>query len=237
AIEWSRITTKASLIGELKHAVKEIPKTTCSYIALFVHTIIYYGSNIVKQFKTSLHQRPNDVHCVLMSKYSKVPEWWYFVVFCLSFIVAAVTCQQGDLMPWYYLFLAIAIAFGWLLPIGIVEAIANVNLFSLTAVMLVGAILFHKNGLANLTFQAFASTTISQALILLFSFKFGHYMKIPSRTIFITQLMITILNAIIKYSITYHLLNTVPDICSTQNWTCPNSPTTPILFANLGKLP
>ncbi|CAF1118335.1 unnamed protein product [Didymodactylos carnosus] len=203
-----------------------------SFIALFIHTFIYHGKDIIKQFHTSLKNRQNDVHCQLMSYYREAPEWYYLIVFICSFITAAIVCHYGDLMPWYYLFIAMSIAFVCLLPVGIVLAISNLTINNVNIVTLIGGLLMPSNPIGNLTFTAFASGTFSQALILLFNFKFGHYMKISPFTIFIIQLVVTIVSTIIQYAMTNHLLNTIVDICvNNADWMCKNLDTTPILFA------
>jgi hypothetical protein len=43
----------------------------------------------------------------------------------VAFALAAIVCHFGKLMPWYYLFVAVAIAFFFLLPTGIVQAVTN----------------------------------------------------------------------------------------------------------------
>ncbi|CAF1589360.1 unnamed protein product, partial [Didymodactylos carnosus] len=203
-----------------------------SYAALFIHTLLYHGNDIRKHFKMSLRQRPNDVHCRLMSKYAHFPDWWYTILFICTFVVAVVTCHRGNFMPWYYLILALCISFICLLPVGIVFARTSLILQNSVIVNIIGGMLFHAYPLDNITFSIFSSGTLQQALILLFNFKFCHYMKISPLATFTTQLGIAILAVIIKQSMSYHLLNTVDGICiSNPDWACPNLIVEPAFFA------
>ena len=72
--------------------------------AVIVHTILYQGKNIVKQFRSSLQDNTGDVHAKLMSHYKEAPSWWYGLLFVAAFALAAIVCHFGQLMPWYFLF-------------------------------------------------------------------------------------------------------------------------------------
>jgi hypothetical protein len=72
--------------------------------AVIVHTVLYQGSSIVKQFRSSLKDQTGDIHAKLMSHYKEAPEWWYTIVFIVAFVSAAIVCHFGKLMPWYFLF-------------------------------------------------------------------------------------------------------------------------------------
>ena len=44
--------------------------------AVIVHTVLYSGKTIIKQFRSSLKDHDGDVHAKLMSQYQEAPEWW-----------------------------------------------------------------------------------------------------------------------------------------------------------------
>ncbi|CAF0985078.1 unnamed protein product [Rotaria sordida] len=77
--------------------------------------------------------------------------------------------------------------------------------------------------IANLTFKTFASITQNQALFFLSDLKLGHYMKIPPRIMFTTQIVATIVTGVVHFLTTLYLMNMVPNICTLKNieWTCP----------------
>jgi hypothetical protein len=82
--------------------------------------ILSKGKAIVKQFRSSLQTDTNDIHAKLMSHYKEAPEWWYVflgylwrlnysmfrytILFVIAFVLAAIVCHFGELMPWYFLF-------------------------------------------------------------------------------------------------------------------------------------
>jgi len=39
-----------------------------------------------------------------MSNYKEAPEWWYTILFIIAFVLAAIVCHFGKLMPWYFMF-------------------------------------------------------------------------------------------------------------------------------------
>jgi hypothetical protein len=82
--------------------------------------ILFIGKTIVKQFRSSLKDNAGDIHAKLMSNYKEAPEWWYVfmiidekmidrkfrytILFVGAFVLAAIVCHFGELMPWYFLF-------------------------------------------------------------------------------------------------------------------------------------
>ncbi|CAF5163609.1 unnamed protein product, partial [Rotaria sp. Silwood1] len=102
----------------------------------------------------------------------------YTVLFVVAFILAAIVCHFGELMPWYYLFLAVAIAFFFLLPTGIVQAVTNqaIGLNVITEFTI--GVARPGDPLANVTFKTYGCITQFQALLLVSDLKLGHYMKV-----------------------------------------------------------
>ncbi|CAF0925135.1 unnamed protein product, partial [Didymodactylos carnosus] len=132
--------------------------------AVIVHTILYHGPQIIKQFKTSLSDQ-SDIHAKLMARYPEAPEWWYSILFVVSFIIAAIVCHVGKLMPWYYLFVAVAISFFFLLPTGIVQAITNQSIGLNVITEFVAGVCMKGNPLGNVTFKTYGYITQYQALL------------------------------------------------------------------------
>ncbi|CAF3264246.1 unnamed protein product [Rotaria socialis] len=195
--------------------------------AVIVHTILFNGKTIVKQFRSSLKNTNEDIHAKLMSYYSDAPEWWYIILFVVAFVIAALVCHFGELMPWYFLFLAVASAFLLLLPTGIVLAVSNQGIGLNVIAEFIAGVAIPGDPLANVTFKTYGYITQAQALTLISDLKLGHYMKIPPRAMFITQLVGTIIAGIINYATADYLMTTIPNICTERNlrWTCPNANT------------
>ena len=139
-------------------------------------------------------------------------EWFrYTGLFVVAFALAAIVCHFGKLMPWYFLFgkrrlsnskscfrewslVAVAIAFFFLLPTGIVQAVTNQSIgrskhsSSIEWVILlsglnvitefVAGVAIPGDPLANVTFKTYGYITQYQALLLISDLKLGHYMKV-----------------------------------------------------------
>ncbi|KAK4386888.1 Oligopeptide transporter 1 [Sesamum angolense] len=87
----------------------------------------------------------------------------------------------------------------------------------------------HKHGrpLANVAFKTYGYISMSQALGFLSDFKLGTYMKIPPKSMFIAQLVGTIVASSVYFGTAWWLLTSVDHICDPRNlpkgspWTCP----------------
>ncbi|KAL2903094.1 Oligopeptide transporter 7 [Bienertia sinuspersici] len=79
---------------------------------------------------------------------------------------------------------------------------------------------------ANMCFKVYGNISMKQAVTFLQDFKLGHYMKIPPRTMFIAQVMGTLISSLVYLGTAWWLMETIPDICerNTSNsvWTCPS---------------
>ncbi|CAF1363363.1 unnamed protein product [Didymodactylos carnosus] len=206
------------------------------FVALVVHTILYHGTDLLQQFRTSLEKRENDIHCTLMSKYHEAPEWWYISVFVIAFVLSVLSCYYGHFMPWYYLFIVVPFAILTILPTGIVEAKTSIPMSTLIAAQMLGAAIFDGNLIPTYTFMIYGYQLSVESKSLIRNIKFGHFMKISARTLFATQLLVTIISIIIKYSVTSHLLKTVKNLCDhTGPWACSRFDVQSIVIATVGK--
>ncbi|KAI3992868.1 hypothetical protein MKX01_034218 [Papaver californicum] len=82
--------------------------------------------------------------------------------------------------------------------------------------------------IANVCFKTYGYISMAQALSFLQDFKLGHYMKIPPRSMFLVQLIGTIIAGVINTGTAWHMLNSIQNICqddllpANSPWTCPN---------------
>ncbi|CAF1398629.1 unnamed protein product [Didymodactylos carnosus] len=221
--------TNSTYVKNLPPVLYDATTATASYLifaslaSLGVHTLLYHGKEILHYFRTSLQKRENDIHCTLMSKYKEASEWWYILLFVISFVLSALVCHFGEFMPWYYLFVAIPFTFVCLLPIGIVQATTTVDILPIFIARILGGALFagRFNPSGIMTFMVYAYQMQTKSLSLILNLKFAHFLKISPRTLFMTQLSITIISVIIRYLITNHLLTVIHDLCDPDgDWSC-----------------
>ncbi|CBI39769.3 unnamed protein product, partial [Vitis vinifera] len=81
--------------------------------------------------------------------------------------------------------------------------------------------------LANVSFKTYGYISMVQALTFLGDFKLGHYMKIPPKSMFVVQLVGTIVASSVYFGTAWWLLESVRNICDRallpegSPWTCP----------------
>ncbi|KAL3614823.1 oligopeptide transporter [Castilleja foliolosa] len=205
-----------------------------SLSATITHVSLYHGKTIwalLRKAKNSLHGKL-DVHGRLMkTNYETVPNWWFYTILCVVFLLALWACEGFDKqlqLPWWGLIMACAMAMFFTLPIGIIQATTNQQIgLNIITEMVIGYI-YPGRPLANFSFKTYGYVSMSQALGLLSDFKLGHYMKIPPKSMFIVQLVGTMVASTVYFGTAWFLLTSVPNICDKSKlppgspWTCPN---------------
>lgn len=74
------------------------------------------------------------------------------------------------------------------------------------------------------SFKTFGYITMSQALSFVSDLKFGHYMKIPPRTMFMCQVVATTFSCIIQIVVLNYSLDNIHGVCTPrqpEHFTCP----------------
>ncbi|ONI07569.1 hypothetical protein PRUPE_5G128100 [Prunus persica] len=181
---------------------------------------------IWEQSKASFKEKQMDIHTRLMQRYKQVPEWWFVVILLVNIAVTIFTCQYYNdqlQLPWWGVLLACAIAIFFTLPIGIITAITNQTPgLNIITEYIIGYI-YPGYPVANMCFKVYGYISMTQAITFLQDFKLGHYMKIPPRTMFMAQVVGTLIAAIVYLGTAWWLMETIPDICEDTSsvWTCP----------------
>ena len=79
----------------------------------------------MRQFRRTLRDE-QDIHARLMSVYPQVPEWWYLGIFLTMFTAGIVSVEAWPTQfPVWAFVLALIIAFVYIIPIGMIQAITN----------------------------------------------------------------------------------------------------------------
>ncbi|KAK4852247.1 hypothetical protein QYF36_022349 [Acer negundo] len=202
--------------------------------ATISHVALFDGSDIWKMWKktrSAAKDKYGDVHTRLMKKnYEAVPQWWFHIILVLVVILSIVSCEgfgKQLQLPWWGILLACAIALFFTLPIGIIQATTNQQPGLNVITELIIGYMYPGKPLANVAFKTYGYISMTQALSFLSDFKLGHYMKIPPKSMFIAQLVGTIVASTVYFCTAWWLLSSIPNICDESllsagsPWTCP----------------
>ncbi|KAK1269063.1 Oligopeptide transporter 5 [Acorus gramineus] len=95
-------------------------------------------------------------------------------------------------------------------------------------IQIIAGYLYSGRPLENLISQTYGQVALNQATLFINDFKLCHYMKIPPRSMFLVQVLGTMISTSIKFSIQWYILSSVKNICEPDklpkgsNWTCPS---------------
>ncbi|KAI0124710.1 OPT family small oligopeptide transporter [Xylariales sp. AK1849] len=192
--------------------------------AVIVHVFLYHGNEIKEQFKLARNQE-DDVHMRLMKKYRDAEDWWYAALFIimigLSFVVC---CAWPTGFPWWAYVVCILIPLIWTIPTGIIQAVTNIQLGLNVLTEYVIGYMLPGRPLAMMMFKNYGYLAMSQALYFAQDLKLGHYMKVPPRVMFWSQLVASIWSAIVQITVMNWALGSIPEICTDaqpNSYTCP----------------
>jgi len=89
------------------------------------HIFLYHGKDIMAAFKG---RQKRDCHARMIMKYPDVPWWWYASLSLLILGLTIMTMYVYNIgMPWWGVFLAFGMAIVYVVPVGVVFAVANLN--------------------------------------------------------------------------------------------------------------
>ncbi|KAL1843811.1 hypothetical protein VTJ49DRAFT_7521 [Mycothermus thermophilus] len=192
--------------------------------SLVVYTYLHHGKTIWRQYKSSTTEKP-DIHMKLMRRYKEAPTWWYMSLFAVMLAIGFVTVLAWPTnMTWWAFLLAVFISFAFSLPIGIIQAVTNNQIGLNVLTEFIYGYIQPGRPLGLMIFKTFGYITMSQALTFVSDLKFGHYMKIPPRTMFMAQVVATTVSCFIQVIVLNFALRTIPSVCEPtqpEHFTCP----------------
>ncbi|KAJ6501623.1 OPT oligopeptide transporter [Mycena vitilis] len=197
-----------------------------SFGAIFTHTILWFGRDIVRRFRSSLKDE-RDIHSRLMQQYAEVPTWWYMLVGVIStvFIFIAIEIFPTRLPIWaaaLALFIAILAA----IPLAMLQAITNQHVALQVVEEMIAGYALPGRPVANIIFKAIAYTGTAQGVAFAGDLKLGHYMKIPPRMMFVIQLVPAIITCFVVTAVQSWMFSNVAGICTPDapgNFVCPST--------------
>ncbi|CAE6398593.1 unnamed protein product [Rhizoctonia solani] len=205
-----------------------------------VHTWLWYRHDIVRQFRSSMKDE-TDVHSRLMLAYPEVPQWWYVVLGLISFALGIVTIEVWDTkLPVWAFVLSLLISLVYLVPVGMIQAITNQQVgLNVITELIVGYMLPGKP-VAMMIFKTFGyiserllllfgnSTNVgvamTQALAFVSDLKLGHYMKVPPRLMYLSQIVASLVSCFVVVGVQGWMFEHIPDLCQKDQpnkFTCP----------------
>ncbi|XP_042480130.1 oligopeptide transporter 7-like [Macadamia integrifolia] len=199
--------------------------------ATIAHVLVFHGREILELSKSALKEkRKMDIHTRLMSKYKQVPQWWFIGILLCNIAMTIFACEYFNdqlQLPWWGVLLACFLALIFTLPIGIIYATTNQQPgLNIITEYIIGYI-YPGRPVANMCFKVYGYISMSQAVTFLQDFKLGHYMKIPPRSMFMAQVVGTLLSCLVYLGTAWWLMASIPNICDTSllppdsPWTCP----------------
>ena len=196
-----------------------------SYPATLVHTFLWYRKDVARQFRRSVKDE-TDIHSRLMSEYPEVPHWWFLTLGIVCLVMGIIGIEVCDTkLPIWTFVLALASAAVFTLPSGILQAITNQTFTPVIMGEMFFGYIFPGRPLALMVFKIAAGDTSLQAILYSGDQKFGHYMKIPPRVLFMAQGVASIIATISSIAVQQWAMDNIPDVCSPHQkdfFTCPN---------------
>ncbi|KAL5313535.1 hypothetical protein ACEPPN_017955 [Leptodophora sp. 'Broadleaf-Isolate-01'] len=157
--------------------------------------------------KLSVNEQYNDQLNVLMRSYEEVPLSWFIILFLVSFVIVVSIVGTGYLyIPLWTYFIALATGAVVVIPLGWLYSLSNFQLpigttNELLYGLMVNAIPGYKNPVGASVYGAVAGNAWYRAQYLLQDQKLGHYMHVPPRTVFFSQIFGSFVGVPINYAV------------------------------------
>ncbi|KAJ0440166.1 putative oligopeptide transporter, OPT superfamily [Helianthus annuus] len=140
--------------------------------------------------KSAFEEKNTDVHTKLMRRYNQVPEWWFTCILLTNIVATLFVIEyyKSQLqLPWWAFLLACGLAFFFTLPLAVVTATTNQTPGLNVITEYIIGYLYPGYPMANMCFKVYGYISVKQSILFLQDFKLGHYMKIPPRSMFMSQ--------------------------------------------------
>ncbi|THC93749.1 hypothetical protein EYZ11_006789 [Aspergillus tanneri] len=167
----------------------------------------------------SINHQYHDRLNVLQRQYQEVPLLWYVVLFFVAFLIIVIALAKGYLwIPLWTFFVALLTSAVFVIPFGWLYAISNYQLpIGTFNEMLYGYMVHSRAGNSHnhpcgpSTYGAIAGDAWYRAQTMLQDQKIAHYMHVPPRDVFISQIVGTVLGIPVNYGVLRWVLNTKGD--------------------------
>jgi hypothetical protein len=179
----------------------------------------------------SINFQYTDQLNVLMRAYKEVPIWWYIALFLCSFIAITSMVASGNLyIPFWTYLIALLTGAVMVTPLGWLYALSNYQLpigttNELLYGVMINAVNGHKNPTGATIYSSVAGDAWYRAQLMLQDQKIGHYMHIPPRATFFSQVFGATIGIPINYAVIRWVVSTKTDYLTgamsdpTHQWT------------------
>ena len=179
----------------------------------------------------SINFQYNDRLNIIQRSYKEVPLWWYLVLFLCSFVaITAMVASNNLYIPWWTYLVSLLTGAIIVTPLGWLYAISNFQLpigttNELLYGLMINAVKGHKNPTGATVYSSIAGDAWYRAQYMLQDQKIGHYMHIPPRATFFSQIFGATIGIPINYAVIRWVIDTKFDYLTgekddpTHQWT------------------
>lgn len=170
----------------------------------------------------NIHYQYTDRLNVLQRSYKEVPAWWFGALFVVGAVIIFAIVGSGHLwIPVWTVFVGLATGVVVVVPLGYLYAISNYqvaigdfNELMYGYMVQTKAGSGHHHPCGPSVYGSIAGDAWYRAQYMLQDQRIGHYMHIPPRTVFFSQIFGSILGIPINYGVVRWVLNTKFDYLS-----------------------
>ncbi|KID83678.1 Oligopeptide transporter OPT superfamily [Metarhizium guizhouense ARSEF 977] len=168
---------------------------------------------------------------VLQRPYDEIPFWWFAALFAVSLVIMVVICARGLIfIPVWTYFVGIATGAVVVVPLGWLYALSNFQLAigstnELLYGLMINAVSGWKNPCGASAYGSVAGDAWYRAQLNLQDMKIGHYMHVPPKAVFFSQIFGSLIGIPIDYAVIRWVLDTKFDYLAgvkedpTHQWT------------------
>ncbi|CAM1502651.1 Fc.00g074270.m01.CDS01 [Cosmosporella sp. VM-42] len=200
-----------------------LPQIKSSFFKFMARQRDKTAGKITEQYSDQLN--------VLQRSYDEIPFRWFLTLFIISFVTLVAIIGKGLMfIPIWTYFVAIATGALVVVPLGWLYALSNFQLpigttNELLYGLMVNAVSGFKNPCGASTYGAIAGDAWYRAQYNLQDMKIGHYMHVPPKTVFFSQIFGSLIGIPINYAVVRWVLDTKSEYLSgavddpTHQWT------------------
>ncbi|KAJ7088419.1 small oligopeptide transporter [Mycena belliarum] len=196
-----------------------------SITATLMHAFLYFRKQIWVQSRRAMHEQP-DIHARLMSRYPQVPEWWYMVLFLSMFVLGIISIEVWPTeMPVWAFVLALVVAFTYVIPIGMIQAITNQQVGLNVITELIIGYALPGRPVAMMMFKTWGYITMAQGK-LYFAVQRPSFSDVPPRPMFWSQVAATVIAGTVQLGVQAWMFTNIDNICAPNQkdgFICPST--------------